>query len=178
MAFNLGGSCWWWGCPFFPLFFIPPISTFFFPSLPLCLLFLAPFSRSLCIIYSHFLAIKMERCCRIFACSATLQCWWIILHPANWKASLSFMSALCWFTIKTYCTMLWVQGLALQELAKRKKWGWSRYMYICFRVMFFSSIEWGSFWVTYVSYIYLCLWLRFIVHELLYLCLLSSICTT
>lgn len=64
----------------------------------------------LCIIYSHFLAIKIELCCRIFACSATLQHWWIILHPANWRASLSFMSALCWFTIKTYCTVLWVEA--------------------------------------------------------------------
>lgn len=64
----------------------------------------------LCIIYSHFLAIKIELCCRIFACSATLQHWWIILHPANWRASLSFMLALCWFTIKTYCTVLWVEA--------------------------------------------------------------------
>lgn len=100
-------------------FFIPLIPALFFLSPPFC----PPspsLSLSLCIIYSHFLAIKMERCCRIFACSATLQCWWIILHPANWKASLSFMSALCWFTIKTYCTVLRVEDPALWELAKSK----------------------------------------------------------
>lgn len=141
MAFNLGGSCRWWGTPFSPptprsLYLQFQLS--FSLSLSLCLLFFpAPFSLSLCIIYSHFLAIKMERCCRIFACSATLQCWWIILHPANWKASLSFMSALCWFTIKTYCTVLWVEGPALRGTNKKQKWGWSRYVHMLWGHFFF-----------------------------------------
>lgn len=90
---------------------LPSPLIFFYLSFQTLLPFsLFPFTPPPRIIYSHFLAIKIELCCRIFACSALLQRWWIILHPANWKASLSFMSALCWFTIKTYCTVLWVQA--------------------------------------------------------------------
>lgn len=154
MAFDLGGSCWWWGCPF-----PPPRSLYlrFQLSFPFLSPSFAPFSLSLCIIYSHFLAIKMERCCRIFACSATLQCWWIILHPANWKASLSFMSALCWFTIKTYCTVLWVEGLALRELAKSKNEDEAD---MCTYALgsFFCSLGWGSLWVIYIWVIYICVY--------------------
>lgn len=107
------------GASFFPYILLPSIRTL----LPFSLF---PFEPPPRIIYSHFLAIKIELCCRIFACSALLQRWWIILHPANWKASHSFMSALCWFTIKTYCTVLWVQAWLCRELINRKNWGWSR----------------------------------------------------
>lgn len=55
---------------------------------------------------------------------------------------------------------------------KKQKWGWSRYVYICFRVIFFS-LGWGSLWATYVNHIYLCLWFRFMVQEPFHLCPLS-----
>lgn len=118
MAFNLGRLLVV-GVSFTPYILLPPIQTL----LPFSLV---PFAPPLRIIYSHFLAIKIELCCRIFACSALPQRWWIILHPANWKASLSFMSALCWFTIKTYCTVLWVEAWLCRQLTNRRKWGWSR----------------------------------------------------
>ena len=114
----------------------------------------------------------MEHCCRIFARSATLQCWWIILHPANWKASLSFMSALCWFTIKTYRTVLWVEGPALRELAKSKNEDEADMCTYALGSFFLQPMRKSVSYI-YMSRIYLCLWFRFMVPKPLYLCPLS-----
>lgn len=64
------------------------------------------------------------------------------------------------------------EGPGSAGTGKKQNWGWSRYMYICFRVILFG-LGWGSLWVTYVSHIYLCLWFRFMVPESFYLCSLS-----
>lgn len=86
------------------------------------------------------------------------------------------MSALCWFTIKTYCTVLWVEAWLCRELTNRKNWGWSRSSWFGGHSVY--AVCMWCVCVCNVSFYVLYLWhksLFICVHQLVSSCLGSSL---